>query len=122
MAHEIKMGKDGVLRVALIGNVGKADIDMFMKDLNPFLDASTEDVPLSLITDANRTGNYSSSARKVFTQFNHDRRIGKTAVVGADRTTRVLMHIVQRASKRDNIKLFDSEEAAIKWIKNGKQS
>ena len=122
MAHEIKMGKDGILRAALVGNVEKADIDLFMKDLSPFLDASTEEIPLSLITDANRTGNYSSAARKVFTQFNHDHRIGKTAVVGANRTTRVLMHIVQRASKRDNIKLFDTEEAAIKWIKNGHQS
>ena len=122
MAHEIKMGKDGILRAALVGNVEKADIDLFMKDLSPFLDASTEEVPLSLITNANRTESYSSAARKVFTQFNHDRRIGKTAVVGADRTTRVLMHIVQRASKRDNIKLFDTEEAAIKWIKNGHKS
>ena len=122
MAHEIKMGKDGILRTALIGNVEKTDIDMFMRELNPFLAASTEAVPLNLITDAHRTESYSSAARKVFTQFNYDRRIGKTAVVGANRTTRVLMHIVQRASKRDNIKLFDTEEAAIKWIKNGHQS
>lgn len=121
MAHEIKMGKDGILRAALIGNVEKADIEMFMKDLSPFLDASTEEVPLNLITNAHRTEKYSSAARKVYSQFNHDHRIGKSAVIGADRTTRVLMHIVLRASNRENIKLFDTEEDAIKWIKNGRQ-
>jgi hypothetical protein len=121
MAHEITMGSDGILQIRFIGDVEKADIDLFMKDLNPFLEASTQTAPLSFISFSAEAGKYSSAARKKFSELNADPRIGKVAVIGANRMTRVLAHIVLKATNRNNIRFFLSEKEAVTWIKENNQ-
>lgn len=120
MAHEIKMGEDGILRISFIGDLEKPDMDAYIKDLSPFLQAATEERPLQLISDSSRAGKYSFSARKSLSELNQDARIGRTAIVGANRITRVLVQIILKASKRDNIRIFINEPEALSWLKNSR--
>jgi hypothetical protein len=55
--------------------------------------------------------------RKAFFDLNSDPRLGKSATVGVDRYTRVLLDFMLKATKRDNIRLFDTEEEALAWLK-----
>ena len=49
MANEIKMGKDGFLRITLSGDLDRGNIEMLRQDYSPFLEASTPEVPLNNI-------------------------------------------------------------------------
>ena len=118
MAHEISLGSDGILRLAFIGDVDKTDIQLFLKDLQPFLDAATEQAPLHCIVYADKVGNYSTAARRTFSQLNADPRVGLAAIIRANRVTRVLAQIVSKATNKDNLKNFFNENEAILWIKN----
>ena len=118
MAYQIKMGTDGILRAAFYGDVDEFDMDGYWRDLRPYLDAATQDAPLHLITDASDARSYSTEARHNFTSINKDPRIGKTAVLGANQITRVLVRFIEKASKRENMHLFDQEQEAIHWLKN----
>jgi hypothetical protein len=43
--------------------------------------------------------------------------LGKAATIGVDRYTRVLIGFVLKATGRDNIRLFDTEEQALAWLR-----
>ncbi len=117
MTHEIEMRDDGILRMALIGDVGKEDMEVFLKDYVPFLEAATEAEPLAVLVDSVRSGKLSSKARKAFAGMNRDPRLGKVANVRSGRYTRVLIGWVLKATGRDNLRFFDSEEEALAWLK-----
>ncbi len=117
MAHEIDMRDDGILWLAQIGDVDKEDMDAFLEDLTPFLEAATEAQPLLILSDTNRTGKLSASARKLLAGLGRDPRLRKTAIVGSGRYTRVVAGFINKAAGRDNICFFDSEEEAIAWLK-----
>jgi hypothetical protein len=117
MAHEISMGDDGILRLAFIGDMVGEDIEIFIKDFTPFLEAATEVEPLNILADASRAGKTSSAARKAYVRLNRDLRGGKVAVVGARRYGRVLVSFILKATGRDNVRFFDSEEEALAWLK-----
>lgn len=117
MAHKISMREDGVLWLAQIGDVDEDDMDAFLKDLMPFLEASTEANPLLILSDTSRTGKLSASARKLLAGIGSDPRLSKTAIVGSGRYTRVLVSFINKAAGRNNIRFFDSEEEALAWLK-----
>lgn len=117
MAHEIKMGDDGILRIAFIGDLGKEETDAFSKDYLLFLRAAAETKPLSALVDVSRLGQISAAARKVLSEINRDPRIGKTAVLGANRYLRVMAGFVLKAAGRDNVSFQGSEEEALAWLK-----
>lgn len=117
MAHEISMGDDGILRLAFIGDVKKEDIEAYVKDMAPFLEAAAEAEPVLILSDSSRTGKMSSAARKVFAGRIRDPRVRKVAVVGADRYIRVLVGFINKISKRDNLHFFGAEEEALAWLK-----
>ncbi|MFQ5615532.1 MAG: STAS/SEC14 domain-containing protein [Anaerolineales bacterium] len=121
MAHELRMDADGILRLALIGNMKQEDVDAYVKDLAPFRETATETEPLFFIIDTSRLGKASSAARKAFGELAKDPRIGKSALVGVSRYVRVLAGFLAKAAGRDNIQFFDSEEEALAWLKAGDQ-
>jgi hypothetical protein len=119
MAHKLSMGDDGILRVALIGDIGTESIDAFLEDITPFLEAATEEEPLLVLAESGSTGKYSSAARKRFAELLREPRVKKVALVNARRYVRVLISFILRAAGRDNIHCFDSEEEALAWLKEG---
>jgi hypothetical protein len=116
MAHELGMGDDGILRVVLIGYMGKEEAEAFVEDTLPFRETVTEAEPLRVLWDASQAGKTSWAGRKAYNKLNSDRRVGKVAAVGANRYTRVLGSFVLKATGRDNIHFFDSEEEAMAWL------
>ena len=118
MTHEIEMRKDGILRIAFIGDVDDKDMEAYNEDLVPYIEAATPEKPLLTLADSARSGKFSSAARKSFLSQNNDPRIGKAAVIGASRYTRVLASFVLKATGRGNVRFFDSEEQAVAWLKS----
>jgi len=117
MAHEMKMGDDGILRIMLLGDVGREEAIAFTGDYQAFLAPVTEKEPLFALVDVSQAGNVSAAARKILTEMNRDPRIGKTAVLGANRYLRVMAGFVLKAAGRDNFSFWGSEEEALAWLK-----
>ncbi|MBN2391631.1 MAG: hypothetical protein JXR84_12975 [Anaerolineae bacterium] len=119
MPYQIQMGDDGILRVDFGGGVlEREEVDDFVQDFHVYLDAATPEAPLSTLTVAGQSGiKLSSKVRKAFSDLNGDPRLGKAATIGVDRYTRVLIGFVLKATKRDNIRLFDTEEQALAWLR-----
>jgi hypothetical protein len=111
------MGDDGILRVELIGDTGIEDIDAFLEDIAPFLEAATEEEPLLVLAESGLTGKYSAAARKRFAELLREPRVRKVALLNARRYVRVLIGFILRSAGRDNIHFFDSEEEALAWLK-----
>lgn len=118
MAHELKMGEDGILRITISGDMDKSIVEIFQRDYYPFLEASTQENPLNNLIFSGRLGKLSSAARRFFTQLNHDPRYGMVALVDPPRRARVLGRFILKATNRDNINFFDSEEQALTWLKS----
>jgi hypothetical protein len=117
MAHKLEMCDDGILRLAFIGDQDEKDMEAFQQDFAPFLEAVTEEEPLRIFTDSSQSGKFTSAARKTFLTLNRNPKIGRTAILGASRYTRVLAGLVLKATRRDNIRFFDSETEALAWLK-----
>jgi hypothetical protein len=117
MAHELRMRDDGILWLAQIGDVDEEDMDAFLGDLTPFLEAATEGQSLLILSDTSRTGKLSANARKLLAGLGRDPRLRKTAILGSGRYTRVVASFINKAAGRDNIRFFDSEQEAIAWLK-----
>ncbi len=121
MSHaNMRMGNDHILRVTFVGDTGERGAKAFVKAIGPFLDATTEAEPLDTILDATRAGKLSTKARNIIFRLNRDARVGKVAVIGTRRYLRVLGSFILKASRRDNIGFFDTEEQAIAWLKASK--
>ena len=118
MAHELRMGNDGILRVAFIGDMGKDDVEAYIRDLAPFRATATKEKPLTMIIDTSQQGKASSAARKAFVELANEPRIGRLALIGVNRYVRVLVGFLARAAGRENFRFFDSEEEAVAWLKN----
>ena len=117
MPHtDMKMGDDGILRVAFIGDTGKQAAEAFIKALEPFLQAASETKPLCAIMDSTQGGKLSVKGRKLYFDLNRDPRVGRVAVLGSNRYRRVLGQFILKATRRDNIRFFDLEQEAIAWL------
>ncbi|MGC9395566.1 MAG: hypothetical protein ACP5J4_11995 [Anaerolineae bacterium] len=118
MPYQIQMGDDGIVRIDFAGGVlEREEVDDFVRDFHVYLDAATPKAPLCTLTAAGRSGvKLSSKVRKAFSDLNNDPRLGKSATVGVDRYTRVLIGFVLKATGRDNIRFFETEEEALAWL------
>jgi hypothetical protein len=117
MPTRIHMPNDGILRAALEGDLGRAEIEIFRREYTPFLQAATADHPLNMIAETAKLGRLSSAARQYFTEINHDRRTGLIAILNPPRAARVLSRFINKATGRNNIQFFESEEDAVAWVR-----
>jgi len=113
------MGDDRILRIDFAGGtLERAEVDDFVRDFHVYLDAATPEVPLRTLTIADQSGKkLSSQVRKAFADLNLDPRLGKSATVGTNRYIRVLVGFVLKATGRDNIRFFETEEQALAWLR-----
>jgi hypothetical protein len=119
MAHELEMIKDGLVRLAFIGDIGEADVDAFIQDLQPYLNAVTEGNFLDLLVDSSRGGKMSSVARRKFTELNKSSRFGRIGICNINAFNRVFTTFLMKATGRQNMGFFDSEEEALAWLDKG---
>ena len=117
MAHEVNIGDDGILRMAFIGGMDEEDTKAFREEFDPILKSATEAEPLRILVDGSRSGKYTSAARRIFVELQRSPLIGDVALVGASRYSRVLAGFVLKATGRDNVRLFESEEEALGWLR-----
>ena len=117
MPYELEIRDDGIARLTTIGDQDGEDVGNLRKDLESLLEAATEAEPVRLVVDSSRSGKTSSAARRIYVELGRDPRLGKTALVGARRYSRLLATFVIKATGRDNIGFFDSEEEALAWLK-----
>jgi hypothetical protein len=119
VAREISMGDDGILRVAVVGTASDEEAEAFLRDFTQIVESATETEPLHLIVDTTLAGKPSAVERRAYFEINRNPRIGKAAVLGASRYTRVVISFVLKTSGRDNVRFFDLEEEALTWLKEG---
>jgi len=121
MAHELQMGDDGILRMAIYGDYDDSAAETCTRDFSAFVETSTVDKPLRILNDVRQAGKVSSKARRLITGMVRDPRVGKFAIVGVDRYARVLVSFLAKAAGQDSIRFFEGEEEALAWLKAGSQ-
>ena len=117
MADKLHIDQDGILRTSHSGDMTKEDVDVILKNATAALELATEEKPLLILMDARQVGKFSSTARKAFAQLDRDPRVGKVAVVGLGRYMRVAIGFINKAVGREHLRLFESEEQALAWLK-----
>lgn len=119
MPYQMQVEDDGIVRINFGGGTLEHDeVDDFVRDFTAYLDVAAPEMPLRTLTVADQSGvKLSPKTRKAFAALNLDRRLGKSATVGINRYTRVLVGFVLKATGRDNIRFFDTEEEALVWLR-----
>lgn len=117
MPHELIMGEDGILRTTIAGDLDRSVIDRLSEDYQPFLEAATASNPVNNLLHTARVGKLSSAARRFFTELTGDSRFGFAAIIDPPRRVRVLGKFILKATGRENISFYQSEEKALLWLK-----
>lgn len=118
MSFEVRMGRDGILRVKLSGDLDRMITEQLNRKLVPFIDASTPEHPLKQMVFFQQMDRVSPALRRYLTSLHQDLRIGKTAFIQPPRHVQVLAQFIQKASERANIVYFDQEGDALTWLQN----
>ncbi|HOU12581.1 MAG TPA: hypothetical protein PKZ84_05655 [Anaerolineae bacterium] len=119
MPYQMTMREDGILKIVFEGALERNELEQFVGDFTHYLESATPEAPLRTLTTTDQVGQkVSSVVRKAFANLNADPRLGKSATVGLDRYLRVLVGFVLKATGRNNIRFFDSEELAVVWLKS----
>jgi hypothetical protein len=110
------MGDDGIVRVQYIGDIDRDGAEAFADYLAPHFAAASEKNLVKVIAFSGSEEKYRSGARQKFAEINREPMLGAVAVVGTNRTTRVMATLILKATGRDNIRFFDEESDAVAWI------
>jgi UDP-N-acetylmuramyl pentapeptide synthase len=70
-----------------------------------------------VLNDLREAGSASAGARKIYTQLMKNEKFEKGAFVGMKVLTRVIVSFITKFSGVNNVKYFETEEEAIKWLK-----
>jgi len=119
MEYTLQMGDDGILRARFVGDVDQEGWYDYANAYQAYLEAAPPGQPLHFLVDASRLGKMSAAARKlVLASFrNPDPRVGRTAMLSASPYARVLVGFILKATGRDDIRFFASEEEALAWLR-----
>ena len=120
MAHEMYMRDDGILSIALEGDMDQDEAKSFSTDLQPFLASASDENPLYVLARRKAPGRYRPAARKVFSELNSYPQLSKVAIVNPSRYGRVLIGFIVKASGRDNVRFFPTEDEALAWLNAGR--
>ena len=116
MAYQLQPIALNIVKVEFIKEITDADADRYLEEITPYLDQATPHNPLHLLVYAQNVGKVSGKARQVFTDLNRNPGAGKLAVFGLNRTLKVLAVFMNKASGRQNIRVFDDETEALAWL------
>lgn len=119
MSYKIQKLTSQIIVLEFIGDFTAEDAVNHVLDMDPLLDqiGSSGDTAKFLIRTAN-LGAISLEGRRSFAKRNRDSRVGKTAVLGVNRFLKIVAQFITVASGKNNIRFFDDEENALKWLEN----
>lgn len=121
MGNVLEKRADGLLYSRFVGAVDDAAVEEFKSHVAPYLAEATAESPLHFIADAAEEGSWAFSARREFTRYFEDKRLGKVAITNANRFTRVVATFLMKATGRsDEVRFFENEKQAVQWLKESR--
>ena len=117
-SYETHIREDGIVELAFIGNMDISDLELSEKDfLLPHLATAAEaSKKVNILYYADREGRFSVKARQKLNAINEDSRLERLAVLKGNRVSQVLVTMLLKVSGKDNIKFFDDEVEALRWL------
>ena len=116
--YRIEETADGILLVNLAGDAKDPDFDEFFGKFQHLLE---ERAPATVSIDAGALGESSLNLRwKLAMRMKQNRGlIHRSAVFGLSERLTTVVRIILRASGRTNVRIFDTRDAAEKWLLDG---
>ena len=123
MGFEFKRRDDGLIKVSFCGNIEQDDATAYLRSYNELVESTPETDTLLFLVDLSGVGKASAKARKAFMDAFRDpeRRKTKSAIVGASRYVVLIADFVIRMIGKEHIRIFDSEDEAVAWLKAGQR-
>ena len=119
MGYKIEQITDRIIGIDFIGDFTAEDVVNHVLEMDPILDRlSLAGQKAQFLIRTASLGKISLEGRRSFAERNGDPRVGKTAVIGVNRLLKIVAQFVTVASGKNNIRFFDDEENAIKWLGN----
>ena len=120
MSYKLEMGEDGILRAKLVFGSTEQDMANFRREAEAYSQTAQEaGQPLYVLVDARQGGKPSPQERKDLLALERANPEGKVAIFGLSRYVRVLVMFINKATSRDTVRHFASEEEALAWLKRG---
>ncbi len=117
MPYQMTMTEDAILKITIPAVLEHGEVEPLIADITRYVASATPDAPLRILVLIKQHGiKFSPVARKTLATLNADRRLGLVAIVGAERYVRVLIGFILKATGRNNIHFFASEELAMAWL------
>lgn len=118
MTHKLRKGSNGILYSQFIGDIDQTAIKEFSANIAPYLEHASDKNPLQFIADASEEGSWGLSARREFTRiFEDEPRLGRVAIINANRFIRVVATFMMKATGRSGeVRFFENEAQALDWL------
>lgn len=116
--YKIWLDDDGIIRCILKGIHEKKDAEVIIEEI---INLSKESGKARVLIDLNNTEESTSGARRVYidTIKAEPEIIEKLAFLGSSAKNRVMANFIITGSGRENeVRYFESEEEALRWIKD----
>lgn len=109
------LGKDNKIYVTIVGEVDDNTATQYHDTGIKFVNmiAGSADV----LVDITNAGKLSPQARKVFRELTENEKTGKVAIFGLHPVARVIASFFMGATKKKDIRFFNSRDAAVAWLK-----
>jgi hypothetical protein len=121
MGYKLQVLDDNLLHLKFVGDIELEDVVDYLEEYAEYLNTVTAERPLHTVIDVSNVKRASAAVRKEFGEIfrDADPRAGKSAMVGANRYIRVLSGFVIKATGTKKLRLFEREEDALSWLKEG---
>jgi hypothetical protein len=114
--NRIYLGEDNTIHLASVGAKDEQTA-IAVKDAYIRI-ANMVEGKVDCLLDANRSGQPSSEARRIFQEgILQYEKTGKVAVFGMHPVARVISSFVMGATKKKDMRFFKTEEEALAWLK-----
>ena len=109
--------QDGLIRVKVRGDFEEKDAHEFSEALVEKWKRLPDQV--CVLNDIREAGNVTLQARTILIKLNKNNKIVRQAFVGTKTFTKVIVNFIASFTGTNNVKFFDSEQAALSWLKKG---
>lgn len=118
--YNITVEEDGILRVHVSGQLDEEAMNSLTEELRRILEKRSGKA--NILVDAIAGVEISSKARKIGARMAKWPRIGRIAIYGVGVVSKVLALFMIEISGKENMKFFENEEEALKWLRKKKHT
>jgi hypothetical protein len=113
--HTFCLGEDNILYITIVGNTDEEKIDILFEKITKLLSMGKEKV--NLLVNIDKAEKPSIKARKLISTFISNKKVGKVAHFGLTPVAKVIASFFMENNKKKSIKIFNTKEKAISWLK-----